>query len=458
MAEIRGTVRFGGDAAPKSDDEAYATIHRFAADAVFGSFGDFSPDYFRDDMWETAPKKLLSLEVDSGADGSLAFAVGFPDDLLGPTGGAYQHLVGILAGDVFDGQIPGLTARWSIVDVSLSGKLRSAIDSEFGGPVSHSADSVREAFGLEDYEPLLAFSLKPRFGLTRDAVKDLVLGVLGAGFHIVEFDTRCLSTIEGDVGFLGDLAERAAVAVPERTTRLSLNVSGPTALAEPVLEALRRAHDPPYVLKVDGGLDGISALQHVRRTQDAVGWRPILTCYPLLRRALEGRVPPQLFVEALTHSGADIIYPGGRPSFTEGIRNLWAEEPDNLIRAVSRYHELCRAGRPMPTIAGGVYLGEVHAYLDILGPNVPLFLGGAIALHREGPIEGARLCRKVVDAVVDARVRDPGAAATPDLSDKLTAAIEGAYASSENHPDQFRYVSPTQILKQTKHLKSWFGR
>lgn len=457
MVRIIGTVEFSGSDAPKGTDAAYKVIHRFAADAVFGSFGDFPSDYFAPDKWQAPPKDLVSVRVEAQAVDGFRFVLEIPQRLLGTVGAAYQHLIGILAGDLFDGQIPDLQADWSVQEIELGENLRDSVDGTFGREVSHTADSVRDSFALEAFEPLLAFSLKPRYGLTREAITEIVIGVLAAGFHVVEFDTRCLSTDPTDLDFLDELAGKASEAAPERVTRLSLNVSGATALVDPVLDRLAATHGPPHVLKVDGGLDGISTLQHVRRTQGAREWNPILTCYPLLRRALTNRVPPEFFVQALVQSGADIIYPGGRPSLTEGIRNLWAERPDGVIQSVERYHRIAKMGRPMPTIAGGVYLGEMHAYMDLLGPNVPFFLGGAIALHREGPIEGARTCRRIVDAVLEARSKDPGAQVTPNLPAKLIAEVEGAYPGDPDDANRFRYVSPRQVLEETKHLSTWFG-
>jgi hypothetical protein len=42
---------------------------------------------------------------------------------------------------------------------------------------------------------------------------------------------------------------------------------------------------------------------------------------------------------------------------------------------VTRYHEIVKEGWPMPTIAGGVYAGELHAYYELLGPDVAYFVG-----------------------------------------------------------------------------------
>lgn len=75
------------------------------------------------------------------------------------------------------------------------------------------------------------------------------------------------------------------------------------------------AQKPPVVIKIDGGLDGISACQTVRQKYNSEGkFSPIITCYPLLRKQLDNRITGDFFIKALALSGADIIYPGGRPN------------------------------------------------------------------------------------------------------------------------------------------------
>jgi hypothetical protein len=60
--------------------------------------------------------------------------------------------------------------------------------------------------------------------------------------------------------------------------------------------------------------DGLSACQEVRRmfSNKARLKQPIITCYPLLRGVLSGALGGgSTFVDMLSISGVDIVYPGG---------------------------------------------------------------------------------------------------------------------------------------------------
>jgi ribulose 1,5-bisphosphate carboxylase large subunit-like protein len=38
----------------------------------------------------------------------------------------------------------------------------------------------------------------------------------------------------------------------------------------------------------------------------------------------------------------------------------------------------------MVTLAGGIYAGQLHALYELVGPSCAFFLGGAVALHKDG--------------------------------------------------------------------------
>jgi ribulose 1,5-bisphosphate carboxylase large subunit-like protein len=203
----------------------------------------------------------------------------------------------------------------------------------------------------------------------------------------------------------------------------------------------------PCVVKIDGGLDGLSAVQSVRLADFGTS-PPIVTCYPLLRTYLASAVGPGGWVELLALSGVDIVYPGGRPSFADEARPIWAEEQSDWRRAARQYDKLLAKGWPMPTVAGGVHPGQLHAHFELLGPKVAYFLGGAVVLHPRGPAAGARLCvdvlRKAVQLAGDAARNDRDHAA--DLDPRLLARVENTrYPSTE-----LNYFSPSGIFAPSK--------
>jgi hypothetical protein len=130
---------------------------------------------------------------------------------------------------------------------------------------------------------------------------------------------------------------------------------------------------------------------------------------------------------------------------------LEADEATNLYNSVQRYWSVIDEGWPMPTIAGGVVAQELHAFYELLGPDVAYFLGGAVACHGDGPKEGARLCRQIIDAAIKGRTNNDG----QPLKDGLILAMKNAYG--ESHP--MEYIEPRALIENAScDLKSWFER
>lgn len=109
----------------------------------------------------------------------------------------------------------------------------------------------------------------------------------------------------------------------------------------------------------------------------------------------------------------------------------------------------------MPTIAGGIHVGELYAFCTLLGPPVAYFLGGAVSLHKDGPIEGAKLCTQVIDAAIDI-VRNEKPKRTegrklPELKNNLIEKIESAYLL-----DRY-YISPRGGLFSVEGLNPFWN-
>ncbi|MEJ7843884.1 MAG: hypothetical protein WKF95_19150, partial [Rubrobacter sp.] len=155
-------------------------------------------------------------------------------------------------------------------------------------------------------------------------------------------------------------------------------------------------------------------------------------------------------------SGVDIIYPGGRPNLGSPGRTLGTEEEGRLISSVDSYRDLTARGWPLPTVAGGVYAGELHTFYELLGPKVAFFIGGGVALHTEGPVVGARLCADIIKEAVEVRNRTRSDEVAADLGGELIRRIERAYDRDKITADiQFTYISPSTLTNMTEGLTSW---
>jgi ribulose 1,5-bisphosphate carboxylase large subunit-like protein len=229
------------------------------------------------------------------------------------------------------------------------------------------------------------------------------------------------------------LAQEAATLNCGHQTRFAINASGPPDRCLKITQEVIAAHAAPHVIKIDGGLDGLSACQLVR-TQ--IGQDPIITCYPLLGNQMRGRVPQRVFVKFLIWSGADIIYPSELPQLGSAAQI----NATSIAEGVAWYDEITASYAAMPTIAGGIYPGQLHAYYELLGEDVAFFLGGAVALHPDGPIRGAELCKKIIDEAVRKKIYGD----STKLSDALILEIESSFGT------QYPYIAPQQLKESFK--------
>ena len=239
-----------------------------------------------------------------------------------------------------------------------------------------------------------------------------------------------------------------------RVARLSLNLSFSTPKAVEMATRLTDGLSEFCVLKIDGGLDGISTCQNIRKEfakKNKI--QPIITCYPLLRNRLSTAIGKDTFVKMLVLSGVDIIYPGGAPRFTGrggGYRNI---DKDTLSNATEKYKSLIEKKFPMPTVAGGIHAGQLHAYYELLGPNVAYFIGGGVSLHKDGPKAGAKLCREMLDNAIRQRKNTPSNQYVQDFTGQLAQTMDKYERPACMPEDVFEYVPPSFIFQHQAGIK-----
>jgi ribulose 1,5-bisphosphate carboxylase large subunit-like protein len=460
---IRGSSSDGKR--PMTEDEAASVANLLATDATYGTFGDFPPKYWAGKLDESISKVAIAVtSVRSPERGEFGFHLDLSSEMFDPAKAGMQHLLGVLAGDLLTLQVEGLHLdEIRIEEVEFPETWQKAIESLYRKDAAHTVHDIRSAFRLEEGEPLLAFSVKPRMGLKPEALREITLGVLRVGFHIVELDTRSLDLNQKSIEVLAALVKEASnVGRGDRITRFSPNLSAPPHLAAELCEIFREASPDPFVVKVDGGLDGISTCQKLRTMYKRdelkpLGSTPFVTTYPLLRRLMQQRVADDTFLKALIWSGSDIIYPGGAPNLGGAYRRLDHAQDSGLSKSVARYIGFIRQGYPMPTVAGGIYPGQLQAYYELLGPDVAYFFGGGVALHNDGPIAGAKLCCEIVKRAQEARNSAKRGEFAENIPDNLIQSAEASYPAPKGaDPNTFRYLSPREDLQDAPGLKPWF--
>ena len=395
-------------------------------------------------MLRLQAKRVSDESIPMDDHSEIRFSFELPTELFPIDIGGLQLLVNLLAGDMFPTEALG--CRWSNVhvhSVDLPDSLRSEAMQSFRHS-AHTIDDIRGAFKLSEERPLLAFSLKPRVGLTFDETKQITLDVLKTGFNIVELDARNLALRSAPLDQWITLGQEAA-QIGRHITAFSPNLSIP---APQLLDVVNRWVDEiaplgPPVVKIDGGLDGLSSLQAVRVGLSGTH-SPIITTYPILRNQLGSAIGDSTWVDFLSLSGADVIYPAGRPTFPNERRPVWGAHAQAWARAARLYDNIISRQWPMPTIAGGVHPGQLQAFYELVGPKVAYFLGGAVALHPDGPAEGAKLCVEVLEASI-ALAREAQVSGD-DFAYDLPSRLLGKVEKTRYPKAVLNYFSPANIF------------
>jgi hypothetical protein len=451
--EISGIIKYKTtkDSIPPDLDRVDTYVYRIAQDAVYGSFGDF-PSYWNDKK-EKGFDNLCVSHVEKYTDEYLfLFRLSLSARIFVIEFAGLQHLISMLSGDLFERATDSGVESVTVKKVDLPMSMRNEAEFIFRRHKAHTISEIIRDFRLNDM-PLLAFSFKPRMGIRFDEVKAITLGVLKEGFNIVEFDTRNLAIREKDIKNMLSLAKEASELKCTHVTRFSPNLSVPAPLITELVEKFVNVQDPPVIVKIDGGLDGISSCQAVRRKCFPLNKSPFITCYPLLRKQLDNRITSDFYIDSLSMSGVDIIYTGGRPNLGSS-GSLGEADKGALKNAVRRYRNIISKGWPMPTIAGGIKASELYSFHTLFGNKVAYFLGGAVALHKDGPIEGAKLCVRIFqEAVQKCKDLKPGES-PPMLSEELIIDIEEAY----NLPEADRqYINPLDLFNSRNGLSPFWN-
>ena len=423
--EIKVDVRLKGKGAQVSDDlQAHIGSHlrQIGEDLTDGTFAGYNKKYFPNlaKMYEVefAPRdNEMRAKPDSNEctlNAKLTFDIGRQLGRiatnstgigeLNAASAIMQHVIGIICGDGFKrhghDHDTAENVEFTIMHVDTT-SLRPLIVQNTVGPVWKRADII-EKFELDHivYQskkiqlPLLGYNVKPRVSLSADQFRELSVNVLRSGFNIVEPDTRNQQIFDDDYwnSYLSIAKQAINITDDYGKRRFGLNVSAPFPLMkERILEFfalhkdVEKNDEPLWVLKVDGGLDGIQNILSIRRfCRDSKIPQPVITCYPLLRHALTDLGDSRLYAEFLSLAGANIIYIGGAPRLRKD--KAGHIDYENYDRGVKNYNQFIENFEAIPTIAGGIYPGAMPKYIDLFGGNVSFYVGGGVSTHLNGPV------------------------------------------------------------------------
>lgn len=377
-------------------DDVVQALDACARDAVSGTYEEFPAPLDEVSTLNATWDDESVLILDDGS-AEIMFTLHLPAEMFVWTEGGLQQLLSAIAGDLLPTSFEQL--RWTRAVVA-SLDLPTSVQNQLSLFRPHQAqEKVRASFELIEKQALLAFTMKPRHGFPWDFAYETVLGVLNAGFNLVEFDTRRVDSVDETIEVGTEIAKKLSATKRRRphVSAFAVNLSMRPDLAVRAAKRWRAVtdeHGIPFVVKVDGGFDGMATMQALRSNEETR--HAIITCYPLLSSSLTSRIERDVLLLGLILSGADIVYPGGRPAFPEEVRPIDAGDLNQYVTSQRRYRRLVTEYNIVPSFAGGTHPGNLHPAYQLLGGSTAFFVGSAVALHRDGVGKGAALVAKIL--------------------------------------------------------------
>ncbi len=295
-----------------------------------------------------------------------------------------------------------------LVDLQLPGELERA----FGGP-RFGVAGLRELTGVAD-RPLLLNMLKPCTGLPPQVAAEIFEATARGGIDLIKDDelmgNTAYSTVLRRVELFTAAAERAHAATGVRTIYLPNITDRPDRM----LATARRAVDAgARALMMAYTTAGLGAVEMLA---DEVGV-PILGHFagaaPLYEGPRTGMSAPLATGLLPRLAGADLAllvspyggYPISRLQYLRTAQQLSLPRP-HLKPA-------------FPVVGGGVHPGTVQRFMDELGHDIVLGVGGAIQGHPAGAAAGVRALRQAVDAALTGVPATEAASTNPELATAL---------------------------------------
>lgn len=392
---INGLIELS-DESSNTIESIFSSIRQNILAGSFDSYSKKIIDRLSIDIQNTLDPRLLENKFTHIRGKEYFFELIIPSRYFPIDSGGDTHLIDSIVGDMFSFSNASIKrihindVQWQELDHNLMLKRTQP-------------RSIRHKFELDNFTPLLGFSVKPRLGLCNEDFRDQCIQAAGLGFNIIEPDTRKMLLNEHDLDWHIGLATQVADIHKPRgnVSTYSVNLSNYSGNLEQAVEKLSKSiSNHPITVKIDAGLDAISKIKKVKQINPEV----IITSYPLIKKALSQRIPDAFFDKFLSQCGVDIMYPGGFVALPGNKRHYNATEDITLLaESINRYTSHIHKSHFIPTISGGISAGLLHLYYELYGPKVSLFLGGAVATNKNGVEAGAELCIKVLDYAIECR-------------------------------------------------------
>jgi ribulose 1,5-bisphosphate carboxylase large subunit-like protein len=254
--------------------------------------------------WKATEPKIENLEDQRYSDSK--FCLNFPKENFNFESESVDHFVGVIAGDIV------LNPSIKSIEVWDFEFLDDSIYQSFPGP-NIGVDKLYDDFlvgTLKDVKrPILAFTLKPRFGMSVLDIVKLYKSAAKAGIDIVEDDERL---VDPECCPFEKRIKAVSEVQRDVKTVYSANITGDSETALKKLEFC--AENNIRMVKVDALVCGFETLRKVaKKIRDEHNSSMTITVYPDAYRAYR-RLSRRFILKLSRLCGADIIY-GGSPTW-----------------------------------------------------------------------------------------------------------------------------------------------
>lgn len=298
-------------------------------------------------------------------DQTATFAI--PSSLIDWSYNGIPALLSLVAGDVIGSSGVG---NVQVRRINLPDPVRR----QFFGP-KMGISGVRRLCGVEE-RPIVAFSVKPRVGMTTGQFARVAQAAGEGGIDIVEDDERQSNQ---SMSRVLDRAEAAIEALEDLDAVYSANITGRADRMVSLAESL--VARGVRMLKIDVLPSGFAALQAVSEWIHDQDHDVAITVYPAMNKLYERTVPRRFLLELCRLCGADVVYAGIPELHREGrtqdaVRFREAAELHQLLKTERAFHHPV-----LPTVSTAITPLNIGAYSELAGPNVGFFVGAGVSAY-----------------------------------------------------------------------------
>ena len=285
----------------KNDDNHQETIESFARDISWGTFvDDLKAIEFISDIQKKVKVYEPTIEPKFTAVEKKEFKLVFRDDVFNFESEGIDHFIGTVAGDVL------LYRNIETIEVADFNFTTDKFKNFFKGP-NVGIEKLYTEFLKKTLKgvkrPIIAYSVKPRMGMTVEDYKKIYKEAAKGGIDIIEDDERLIDPIYCP---FNERINAMAEVQSKYGTKFSANITGPIFQ---MIKRLIYAHKKGIeFVKIDVMVTGFDALKIIANfIRVRLNSEVAITCYPDAN-GMYRKLSREFILKMARLCGADIIY------------------------------------------------------------------------------------------------------------------------------------------------------